>query len=224
MRLFALLAAISLAHSASSQAESRQLPVPFYDPTINGGSMLDTANDGLGEPLNVIVSGLSSPEVLTVDGFRNYARAIGFSDACLGIEEPNPFTADLGDGQGVVPLFILYREDYGSASFGTCLETLLGGNHFRGWMQNGTQADSHAIFLATSLELNGLTNHNIAPNGYNVGRDALVARALGKNSFGGVTYLTQAQSIVGLLPPGTADVNHNISTDGVTSVLTVYIV
>ena len=30
-----------------------------------------------GEPLNVIVSGLSSPDVLTDDGIVNYARAIG---------------------------------------------------------------------------------------------------------------------------------------------------
>lgn len=27
--------------------------VAYYDPTANGGSMLDNAGDGLGEPLNV---------------------------------------------------------------------------------------------------------------------------------------------------------------------------
>jgi hypothetical protein len=30
-----------------------------------------------GEPLNVIISGLSSPEVLTDAGFLNFARALG---------------------------------------------------------------------------------------------------------------------------------------------------
>ena len=52
--------------------------VPYFNPTDQpGGSMLDWLVNGFGEPLNVIVSGLSSPEVLTVDGIVNFARAIG---------------------------------------------------------------------------------------------------------------------------------------------------
>lgn len=39
--------------------------------------MLDNAGDGYGEPLNVIISGESSPEVLTYNGFYNFAQAIG---------------------------------------------------------------------------------------------------------------------------------------------------
>lgn len=35
------------------------------------------AGPGKGEPLNVIISGLSSPEVLTDAGFLNFSRAIG---------------------------------------------------------------------------------------------------------------------------------------------------
>jgi len=53
----------------------------FVNPTLAGGSLLDQApNTGtppLGEPLNVIISGLSSPEVLTDDGFIQFANAVG---------------------------------------------------------------------------------------------------------------------------------------------------
>lgn len=74
--------------------------VGFFDPTAGGGSWLDNAAPGLGEPLNVsatssarpggpckthlvarasqvVISGLSSPDVLTDDGVINFARAIG---------------------------------------------------------------------------------------------------------------------------------------------------
>lgn len=51
--------------------------VDYYNVTAGGGSMLDNAGDGLGEPLNVIISGLSSADVLTDDGIVNYARSIG---------------------------------------------------------------------------------------------------------------------------------------------------
>jgi len=33
--------------------------VPFYNPTLTGGSMLDNAGNGLGEPLNVGLYSLS---------------------------------------------------------------------------------------------------------------------------------------------------------------------
>ena len=40
--------------------------VAYYDPTVNGGSMLDNAGDGLGEPLNVCSRAFSDIEpVLT---------------------------------------------------------------------------------------------------------------------------------------------------------------
>lgn len=73
-------------------------PVPYYNPVDNGGTMFDNTGNGLGEPLNVsiehalcagrqrvscfpqvIISGLSSPEVIGsgLEGILNYARAIG---------------------------------------------------------------------------------------------------------------------------------------------------
>lgn len=45
------------------------------------------------------------------------------------------------------------RWDYNNVSFGTCQETIEGGNHFRYWIQDGPDADSGAIFLAVSYEL-----------------------------------------------------------------------
>lgn len=53
------------------------------------------------------------------------------STECLGLHLGNPQAADLGDGNGYVNQTILLREDYGDASVGTCLESAIGGNHFR---------------------------------------------------------------------------------------------
>ncbi|KAG8220561.1 hypothetical protein J3R82DRAFT_3294 [Butyriboletus roseoflavus] len=128
--------------------------VPFYTPTANGGSMLVDAQDGYGEPLNVIISGESSAAVLTDDGIVNYARAIGLyvlsfffacldvgqhlkrklscsSTECAGIHIGAAFTANLGDGNGPVAQTIELRQDYGDPIAGTCWESLVGGNHFR---------------------------------------------------------------------------------------------
>lgn len=71
-----LSALAAFALYASARPSKRA--VPYYNPTdAPGGSMLDWLANGNGEPLNVIVSGLSSPDVLTVDGIVNYARSIG---------------------------------------------------------------------------------------------------------------------------------------------------
>ncbi|KAI5114719.1 hypothetical protein M0805_006933, partial [Coniferiporia weirii] len=87
--------------------------VAFFNPTDGGGSLLDDAGGGLGEPLNVIISGLSSPDVLTDDGFLNFARSIGFSTECLGIHLGGPQSANLGDGNGAVNQTIELRMDFG---------------------------------------------------------------------------------------------------------------
>ena len=106
--------------------------------------------------MQVIISGYSSPDVLTDDGIVNYARAIGLlvlfsSDAaqlqltvishpnislrssteCLGIHLGDPQSANLGDGNGWVNQTAELREDYGHSHVGTCLESAIGGNHFR---------------------------------------------------------------------------------------------
>lgn len=90
--------------------------------------------------------------MLTDAGIVNYARAIGLyastrplffcvgvnqhntltsSEECFNIHLGTPFPANLGDGNGWVNQTIELRQDYGSSGIGTCLESLIGGNHFR---------------------------------------------------------------------------------------------
>lgn len=94
----------------------------------------------------VIVSALSSPEVLTKAGFIDWARyslkapyllaflinrtvharSIGFTNECLGFHIGNPQTANLGDGRGWVNESAVLRYDFNDAIVGTCLESLAG--------------------------------------------------------------------------------------------------
>ncbi|EKM54345.1 uncharacterized protein PHACADRAFT_162725 [Phanerochaete carnosa HHB-10118-sp] len=215
-----IILAASLANAGPSQVNA---DVGFFDPTANGGSWLDNAGDGFGEPMNVVISGLSSPDVLTDDGIVNFAQAIGFSIECLDIHLGAPQSANLGDGNGFVNQTIELREDFGSAGIGTCLESLVGGDHFRVFRQNGSQANSGALFLAVSKEEDIFESHTIVPNGYNIGRDELVSAAVGTTSFNDVTYSTTSETLTGVMPAGTAGVNHNISIDGNAILLTVQI-
>jgi len=219
MNLF-LLAALSLVATATVPALSN---TTFFNPTQGNGTFFDDAGNTLGEPLNVIISGTSSPEVLTDVGILQYAQAIGFSTECLDLHLGAPQHADLGDGNGPQPQLMELREDYGNPSIGTCIEELIGGNHFRVWRQNGTSANTGALFLAVSSELGLLQNHTIAADGYNRGRDLLVTEAIGQKSFNGTTYITTAQNLTGIMPAGSVGVNHNISVDGMAVLLTVTI-
>ncbi|KAL5506941.1 hypothetical protein ACEPAH_6397 [Sanghuangporus vaninii] len=199
--------------------------VAYYDPSPGGGSMLDDAGYGSGEPLNVVISGISSPLVLTDDGFLNYARSLGFSKECFGIHLGDPQSANLGDGNGPVKQTIELRADFGDTVFGTCFESLAGGNHLRMFRQNGPNANSGALFLAVSLEEDFSMKHTISPDGYNGGRDALVASATRKQTeFGGVKYSTESEDVTGLIPPGSSGVNHGIAQDGIVKLLTVTII
>ncbi|KAF8525761.1 hypothetical protein BU17DRAFT_41281 [Hysterangium stoloniferum] len=199
--------------------------VEFYPPAAGGGTMLDVSGGPtLGEPLNVIISGTSSPAVLTDDGVLNWARSIGFSTEFMGLHLGTPQTANLGDGNGVQNEIKVIRQDYGSVVLGTGIESLVGGNHFRYWRQNGPTANSGALFLATSHEQDVTQHHNIVPNGYDKGRDELVARAVGQTSHGGVKYSTTSREITGLLPVGATGINHNIAIDGKVVLLTITII
>lgn len=53
------------------------------------------------------------------------------STECFGLHSGDPQTANLGDGNGWVDQTIELRQDYGDADVGTCLESVIGGNHFR---------------------------------------------------------------------------------------------
>ncbi|KAI0087942.1 hypothetical protein BDY19DRAFT_1009099 [Irpex rosettiformis] len=197
--------------------------VGYYNPSVLGGSWLNNAGDGFGEPLNVVISGLSAPQVLTDKGFLNYAQSIGFSEECFGLHLGNPQSANLGDGNGWVNQTIELRQDYGSPDLGTCLESLIGGNHFRVYRQNGTQANSGALFLAVSTEEPVTENHDIEPDGYNIGRDALVKAATGVTHHNGISYTTTAETLIGVMPVGSNGVNHDIEVDGNAVLLTVRI-
>ncbi|THH29455.1 hypothetical protein EUX98_g4741 [Antrodiella citrinella] len=204
------LAAVPAAIAGVVYARSAKANLAFFNPVNGGGSWLDNAGVGVGEPLNVIISGFSSPDVLTDDGIVNYARAIGFSEECFGIHIGTPQSANLGDGNGFVNQTIELRQDFGSSGLGTCLESLVGGNHFRVYRQNGPTANSGALFLAVSKEEDVFESHNIIPDGYDIGRDMLVTAATGTTNFGGVTYTTQVERMANLMPSGSAGVNHGM--------------
>ncbi|KAJ7712782.1 hypothetical protein DFH07DRAFT_401159 [Mycena maculata] len=227
MLFFSVLALVTLTVAVPHSKRA----TTFFNPNDGGGRMLTDATGGfgaaddLGEPLNVIISGTSSAAVLTDDGFLNYAQSLGFSFECLGLHLGGPQSANLGDGNGWVNQTVEYRQDYGNEEIGTCLESLIGGNHLRMFRQNGSSEDTGALFLAVSQEEDVADGHDIVANGYDIGRNALVASAIavGGTNANGVSYSTTALNITGLLAAGAAGVNHDIATDGVTTLLTVTI-
>jgi len=212
-----LLQHISAQPPLDPRAIVHQSLVAYIPPASNGGSQLDSSA-GLGEPLNIIISGLSSPQVLTTPGVIQWANSIDFARECLGFHIGNPQQANLGDGRGWVNETAVIRADYNSALLGTCLESLTGGNHFRFWQQTTT----NAIFLAASVEQDADKHHNIVPNGYDLGRDQIVAAATARpTQFLGVKYKTTVEWVTGLLTPGSQGINHGIAIDGRVAVLTI---
>lgn len=107
----------------------------WSDPSLWGGSMLNLVENGMREPINVIVSAASDPYILSDGGFRDYARSIGYSFECFNLHIGAPMRADLGDGNGMTPERFEYRQvskwDAGRL-VGSCRESITGGNHFRG--------------------------------------------------------------------------------------------
>ena len=96
---------------------------------------------GQGEPLNIIISGNSDAAVLvdqaTNGGLQNFFQSFGFGGECLGQHLGSDQAANLGDGHGYVNETAEMRWDYGDPQFGTCKESIQGGDHFRYWPQNG---------------------------------------------------------------------------------------
>ncbi|WFD04087.1 hypothetical protein MOBT1_002789 [Malassezia obtusa] len=195
-------------------------------PAARGGSMLDVVGNGYREPINVIISGNSDRSVLSEQGLLDYVRSIGFSFECLHIHLGGLQHANLGDGNGWVPQLFEYRSliypGSPGAWVGACWESLAGGNHFRVWRQNGTAANTGAWFLAVSKEESAAEHHTIVPNGYDVGRNLLVAAVKHGGSFGGRSWHASVEWVDGLLPAGKQSINHNISIDGRVAVLTVH--
>lgn len=119
----------------------------------------------------------------------------------LGLHVGNIHLADLGDGDNRKPEEFLARQYY-FPIWGTCWESLYGGHHFRAWHQNGTLAPAGAWFLGVSKEENTNKHHTISKDGYNVGRDWLVDKALKGNKWKGIWWQAELEWVEGLLEPG----------------------
>jgi len=226
----------------------------YFSPLASGGSMLTIAtSDGLGEPLNAIISANSDKDVMVDQqingGLRNFFESISFSAECLGQHLGDHQQANLGDGNGLQNETAVIRYNYGDPALGSCKESVQGGNHFRYWVQNGTKADSGAVFLAVSYEQPIAAGHNIIFDGYNFGRDWLVGNITNSpiktdeltnmSTFSGTTnangyiYSTTIDYTSGLLRNSSTGVNHfdtvgggpnHINAvDGLVAVLTVKI-
>ncbi|KIM22419.1 hypothetical protein M408DRAFT_332929 [Serendipita vermifera MAFF 305830] len=232
-------------------------PMGWADPRLRGGRMLDFVSPGLGEPLNVIISGLSDPYILTPRGLLHYAQTLGFSTECLGIHLGMLHVANLGDaldpspspslphppqatpkptpvppggsgGNKTEQLIVRQNYDwpmYGWPDFGTCWETIIGGNGFRAWKQDGAGARTGAWFIAASREMWIGMGHAISPDGYNGGRDGIVKRALKPTRWSpteeGIWWRTTLKYNTTLIPPGNQGINHKIFQDGRVAILTV---
>ena len=63
----------------------------------------------------------------------DFAFTIGKPSApeCLGLHLGGVQTANLGDGNSVIDQQLIMREDYLGLGVSTCIESLIGGNHFR---------------------------------------------------------------------------------------------
>jgi hypothetical protein len=105
---------------------------------------------------------------------------------------------------------------------GSCLESVFGGNHLRAWKQNGTDADTcastvarlrlnadprDAWFLAASQEKDSRSNHDVAENGYDRGRDRLVHAASRLKR-----WRTHVHYLEGLLRPGNEGLNVRLAS------------
>lgn len=192
----------------------------WSDPRILGGQFIDFTTPRYGEPLNVIISNQSDPFILTDHGIRLYYKSIGFSEECLGLHYGHVHKADLGDGDGRKSEHILARQHY-FPRWGTCWESLIGGNHFRAWKQNGTLANTGAWFLAVSKEQDSTKHHMIVPDGYNIGRDMLVESAIAGSHWNNMWWRADVEWREGLLEPGFKGINHAIAQDGLIAILTV---
>ncbi|UZJ57042.1 hypothetical protein CBS101457_006362 [Exobasidium rhododendri] len=224
-RLLALTAALSLPLAVDARHFLQARAQAYVDPRTNGGAMLtqtDASSGGLGEPLNVIISGESDAAVLANP--EEYLESLYFSPgSCAGISLGGPQLANLGDGNGYKNQSDVMRFNYYQGDGGTCLESLYGGNHLRWFQQNGSSADTGAIFMAVSFEYNASLAHDIQINGYDLGRNLLVGNATNATttSPGGFVY-TATNTSAALLSGTSADqLNHDIAIDGKVAILTV---
>ncbi|KAF8507377.1 hypothetical protein BU17DRAFT_57478 [Hysterangium stoloniferum] len=249
----ALLSFAAIQPLSASLLWSRSLPVEgFFNPEDNSGTMLTsgyfTSPAGLGEPLNAIISANSDAAVLKdqeVDGgLRNYFLSVGFSAECLGQHLGDHQAANLGDGLGDRNETAVIRYNYGDPALGSCKETVQGGNHFRYWVQNGSDANRFVSFCkwysfadrCAVVPFSWRKDYIVG----NITGSAIPTSALtntttydGTTNFGNYTYHTDIAYTGGLLQNSSNGINHfasvgggpnNITAiDGLVAVLTVKI-
>ncbi|KAK0555807.1 hypothetical protein OC846_000349 [Tilletia horrida] len=183
----------------------------YTDPKAFGGSSIGYFPDNSnGEPLNVIVTGISSGS-----DFSNWYKAIGYGKECFGLHSGTAMQAFI-DSRGLYDQEGEIRYAYGEDpdAEGSCAESLAGY-----WQQQNT----NAWFLAASHEKNIFDHHDIEADGYDIGRDEIVQAATSSSSYNGQTFVASVQYVDGLLPSGSQGINHGIAIDGRTAVLSVTI-
>ncbi|KAG6911154.1 hypothetical protein DXG01_003894 [Tephrocybe rancida] len=140
--------------------------VDYYDPRTRGGSFLNKSGSG-GEPLNVIISGRSTPEVLTPSGFLNFARACGMTYRQDGPDANSGalFLAvsqeeDLAEHHNIVPDgYNIGRDKFVKAAvgttsyFGITYETSL--QDLAGFLTPGDQGVNHGELNSTNEHWSG---------------------------------------------------------------------
>ncbi|KAK7037259.1 hypothetical protein VNI00_011250 [Paramarasmius palmivorus] len=218
------------------RASSRNVPAAgFHNPLDTGGSFFTkvegTFPPGQVEPVNMVISANSDEDVLKDredgGGLRNYWLSLDFGGECLGQHSGSDQQVNLGDGNGYKNQTAVMRYNYQDPQLGTCKESIQGGNHFRYWVQDGSQANTGAIFMAASYEKPIAENHDIVSNGYNLGRDYIIGNITGSaiptlnltnqttytgtTQAGGYTYESHVQYLTGLLPNTSDNINHNWS-------------
>ena len=91
----------------------------------------------------------------TNGGLQNFFLSFGFGGECLGQHVGSDQAANLGDGHNYVNETAEMRWDYGDPQFGTCKESIQGGDHFRYWTQNGPDGNRlvphHILFYAGTV-------------------------------------------------------------------------
>ena len=75
--------------------------------------------------------------------------------------------------------------------------------------------------MAVSKEKKAKDNHAIVKDGYNLGRDWLVEKAVDGGYWKGMWWKAEVEWREGLLKPGKEGVNHGIEQDGRVAILTV---
>ncbi|KAH9059325.1 hypothetical protein EDB87DRAFT_1736143 [Lactarius vividus] len=209
--LFGLQGALALSTFSPGSKRGADA-VPFVNPTLAGGSLLDRATPTLGEPLNLAGGPIGRWLSKLCERDRIRADPIyQVRSECLGIHIGDPQAANLGDGHGYVNQTIELRQDFGNVP---C--RLVFGEPCRRQPSTALPPErSHRQYWCI-VPCNVFEGHTISPDGYNIGRDKFVQGALGASG-----YHTVAQNITGLLAPGSAGINHGIATDGIVVLLTV---